>query len=137
MNLRFISNRWNCGTQIRPVRVNWTIGSKAQERQTLPTISIAVEEGMEDVVPGYLEKRRAEIPVYRRALQAADFEAISRLAHKMKGTGTGYGFEKLTELGAALETVAKDSDAPATAKYLDELALYLESVELRYPNSPG
>jgi len=105
--------------------------------ESKPTISIAVEEGMEDVVPGYLQKRRAEVPVYRQALQTADFDAISRLAHKMKGTGTGYGFERLTELGAALETSAGISDAPATARYLDELALYLESVELRYPNPPG
>ena len=32
----------------------------------LAPIRVQVEEGMEDVVPGYLEKRRAEVAVYRR-----------------------------------------------------------------------
>jgi hypothetical protein len=50
---------------------------------------------MRDVVPAYLEKRRAEIPLYQQALAAAD--------HKMKGTGEGYGFPVLTEMGASVE----------------------------------
>ena len=99
------------------------------------SIQIAVEDGMEDVVPGYLEKRRAEVQVYRKALTAGDFATIGKLAHKMKGTGSGYGFDMLTELGAAMETAAKVSDGPAIAKNLDALALYVESVQLQYPNA--
>jgi signal transduction histidine kinase/CheY-like chemotaxis protein/HPt (histidine-containing phosphotransfer) domain-containing protein len=101
------------------------------------SLRVRVEEGMEDVVPGYLEKRRAEVPLYREALSAADFPTISRLAHKMKGTGTGYGFERLTELGATLETAARAGDAASVTKALDEFALYVTTVELEYPNAAG
>ncbi|MCU1326464.1 MAG: Histidine kinase, partial [Bryobacterales bacterium] len=61
---------------------------------------IHVEEGMEDVVPGYVEKRRAEVPIYRAALDGGEFDTVKQLAHKMKGTGTGYGAPRLTELGS-------------------------------------
>ena len=95
-------------------------------------IRILVEEGMEDVVPSYLEKRRAELPVYRQALEAGDFEAIRRMAHKTKGTGTGYGFPALTELGAVLEQAAMRGDGATIGDKLSEYALYVGNIELQY-----
>ena len=93
-------------------------------------VKVVVQEGMEDVVPAYLEKRRAEIVVYRQALDQADFEPIRRLAHNMKGTGAGYGFPALTEPGSAIEEAAKrENEADARAR-VEELAAYLVSVEL-------
>jgi signal transduction histidine kinase/CheY-like chemotaxis protein len=94
---------------------------------------VAVEQGMEDIVPGYLDKRRADVAVYRAAQEIGDFESIARLAHKMKGTGGGYGFEKLTELGGAIEAAAKERDALAVAINLNEFARYIASVRLEYP----
>jgi len=93
---------------------------------------VHVEPGMEDVVPGYLEKRRAEVEVYRTALAAGDFDTIKKLAHKMKGTGAGYGFPRLTELGGALEKAALEGNAANAARYLDEYAFYAQRVRLEY-----
>ena len=93
---------------------------------------VMVEQGMEEVVPRYLDKRRAEIPIYRKALEDGNFEAIKNLGHKMKGTGTGYGFPMLTDLGDALESAAKRVDAAEIRVKTDELARYLDAVELEY-----
>jgi signal transduction histidine kinase/DNA-binding response OmpR family regulator len=93
---------------------------------------IQVEEGMEDVVPGYLEKRRADVRAYAEALAGDDFDSIRKLAHKMKGTGAGYGFPVLTELGGALEKSAIDKDAARIHESLNRLAIYLDSIELKY-----
>jgi signal transduction histidine kinase/CheY-like chemotaxis protein/HPt (histidine-containing phosphotransfer) domain-containing protein len=97
------------------------------------SLRVLVEEGMEDIVPGYLEKRRAEVAIYRASLNAGDFDAIKKLAHKMKGTGTGYGFPKLTELGSRLEAAAIQSDAAALKESLDQFEFYVDRVELQYP----
>ena len=94
------------------------------------SIRVRVEEGMEDVVPAYLEKRRAEVAVYRKALESGDFNTIRGLAHKMKGTGAGYGFPPLTEFGTRLEDAARASDAAAIQLGLDDFARYVELVEL-------
>ena len=93
-------------------------------------IRIRIEEGMEDVVPGYLEKRRNDIDVYRESLSSSSFDAIQKLAHKMKGTGGGYGFPELTDLGGAMESAAMRSDATALAQYIEEFSQYLENVVL-------
>jgi signal transduction histidine kinase/CheY-like chemotaxis protein len=93
---------------------------------------VQVEEGMEDVVPGYLAKRRADVPVYTEALAKNDFESVRQLAHKMRGTGSGYGFPVLTELGATMEMAAMERDAARIGESLSRLASYLDSIELKY-----
>jgi signal transduction histidine kinase/DNA-binding NarL/FixJ family response regulator len=95
-------------------------------------IRIPVEAGMEDLVPGYLDKRRAEIAKYRQALIEEDFETIRMLGHKLKGTGVGYGFEELTSLGGQIEKAAAGRDAAWVRMGVDALASYVENVELDF-----
>jgi len=64
------------------------------------------------------------------ALAAHDFEQIRTLAHNLKGTGASYGFERLTELGAALETSAKQGDALEVQRQLERLQQYLGRVSV-------
>ena len=96
------------------------------------TIKVAVEEGMEEVVPGYLAKRKADIPLYAAALEKGDMDAIRRLGHRMKGTGTGYGFPALTELGGILEKAAQRADAEEVGRAIQQCQSYLNAVELEY-----
>ena len=93
---------------------------------------VQVEAGMEDVVPGYLEKRRSEVALYRTALASGDFDTIKKMAHKMKGTGTGYGFPRFTELGGALEKAALEGNETGTGRYVEEFASYVDRVRLEY-----
>lgn len=102
------------------------------QRGALPRVFIPIEPGLEDVVPSYLEKRRADVATYRAALAVSDFDSIKKLAHKMKGTGAGYGFQALTDLGSTLERAAIDGNGPQVSQSLDDLALYLDSIELQY-----
>ena len=99
---------------------------------TADTLRIQVEQGMEDVVPAYLDKRRKDIPAYRQALAARDFEALRMLGHKLKGTGAGYGFPFLTEIGSAIEQAALHQDTIELAASVDRLAWYVEQVQLDY-----
>lgn len=87
---------------------------------------------MEDIVPGYLERRRGEVAVYREALARGDMDAIRQMAHRMKGTGTGYGLPVLTELGGAMEQAAEKSDTSELTLKLEVFAQYLNGIELEY-----
>ncbi len=93
---------------------------------------VHVEPGMEDVVPGYLEKRRKEIQVYQQALAGQDFETLIMMGHKMKGTGTGYGFPALTELGGAIEQAARRKDTQSIGESLNRFTAYVENIQLEY-----
>lgn len=94
--------------------------------------TVTVDADMEDIVPGYLEKRRAEVAKYQAALAAGDFEAIRMLGHKMKGTGGGYGFPVLTEIGGILEEQALAHNADGLRGKIEEFARYVNSVKLKF-----
>jgi HPt (histidine-containing phosphotransfer) domain-containing protein len=87
---------------------------------------------MEDLVPGYLAKRRKDVQAYRDALERGDFDTVRMLGHKMKGTGAGYGFVLLTEIGGAIEQAALRKDASDVAANVDRLAWYVDNVQLDY-----
>jgi signal transduction histidine kinase/CheY-like chemotaxis protein len=121
------------GVLTKPIRNTALIEALARYAPELAEKTrVVVEEGFEDVVPAYLEKRRAEIPVYRAAVEAGDFETIRSMAHKTKGTGAGYGFPDLTTLGAALEQAAKEQRSDDARRLISEICRYLEGIELEY-----
>jgi hypothetical protein len=98
----------------------------------LPAERVVVDSTLEDIVPGYLENRRRDVDVLRHAVERADFGAIRVLGHNMKGSGGGYGFATLTELGAAIEKAALASDPDAVLRHTDDLASYLGRLEINY-----
>lgn len=116
---------------VKPSGASSLPGSSLGARQPLVS-TVCVDAGMEDIVPGYLEKRRAEIAKYRQALASGDFEAIRMLGHKLKGTGGGYGFPLLTEIGGKLEEQAMAKDAEGLRGNVEALALYVNSVKLEF-----
>ncbi len=90
---------------------------------------VVVDPTIADLIPEYLEDRRAEVATLRGHLARGDLESIRVLAHNLAGSGEPYGFPKLTELGRALEAVALDGGREQVGVWLDELEGYLGSVE--------
>ena len=64
------------------------------------------------------------------ALTLGDFETVERLGHNMKGAGASFGFQAITDIGAALEQEAGSVDIDASRKWVDELSTYLDRVGL-------
>jgi len=95
-------------------------------------IIVRVDAELEALVPGYLGNRRRDVGALREALAAEDYETIRVLGHSMKGTGGGYGFAAITEMGRALEAAAKTGDPNEVRRWIGELSAYLERVEIVY-----
>jgi len=75
----------------------------------------------------FLANRRLDAVTMLDALHRRDFATISSLAHGMSGAGGMFGFQPISEIGAALETAADQSDDAATLKWLDALSDYLNA----------
>ena len=48
----------------------------------------------------------------------------------MKGAGGSYGFQAITDVGAALEQAVESADPDASRKWVGELSRYLDRVEI-------
>jgi DNA-binding response OmpR family regulator len=95
-------------------------------------IVVRVDRELEGVVPGVLENRRQDVRSLREALERADFATIQRLGHRMKGSGAGYGFEAITQIGERLERAGRDRRPEETRECVTELEAYLERVEIAH-----
>ncbi len=83
-----------------------------------------------DLVPVFLRHCDENLAVLREALGAADFQAIQDIAHSIRGAGGSYGFQRLTDIGAALELAADQGDIGASTQLIDEISRYLRRVQV-------
>lgn len=93
---------------------------------------IEIEADLRDLVPDFLEHKRSDVGVIRAAIDQKNYQAVSQIAHKMKGEGGSFGFEAVTVMGAALEQAALHKDVESLNRTLEELAVYLESIDVVY-----
>lgn len=80
------------------------------------------------LVGRYLENARRKAAEIAAAIESEDFDAIRSAGHNMKGTGTAYGFPRLTELGARIEQAARQRDGNALRGAASDLMTYLDQV---------
>jgi len=95
-------------------------------------IIIHADIDLEDLIPGFLENRRKDIIEIERLLASDDYETIQRLGHSMKGSGGGYGFDEITNIGMHIEQAAKEKNAAWIHIQLEALSRYLDCVEVVY-----
>lgn len=81
-----------------------------------------VHASMVDLIPDFLKRRGEDIHLLRSAFAEADFEAIAKIAHKVKGSGGSFGFPQLSEIGADLEVAARSKDREATESGIEGMA---------------
>ena len=93
-------------------------------------IIIHVDPDIAELIPGFLQNRRKDIAAMLDAVQRGEFESVRVLGHSMKGDGGGYGFDAITEIGAALEQAAKQRNAVEIRDRVHELSRYLDQVEV-------
>ncbi|MFQ3671747.1 MAG: response regulator, partial [Verrucomicrobiia bacterium] len=74
-------------------------------------------------------KRHQEIIT---ALEAADLEAVARVAHTIKGTAGNFGADDLYQLCRQIETAARSGDLAAARETLPHLAQIVDSVCLAW-----
>ena len=95
-------------------------------------IIVEVDVDLEDLIPGFLERRQQDLHDFREALARADFEQILKLAHTLKGVGGGYGFDAITSICEQIHQAAESRAVEEIETKLAELTDYLARVEVVY-----
>lgn len=93
---------------------------------------IIIDKDLEELIPGFLENRQKDICKMKEALSTNNFEQIKIIGHQMKGFGSGYGFNYISEVGLKLEVAAKAEDIQEIERLLESLVHYLATMEMSY-----
>ncbi len=95
-------------------------------------IIVHIDAEIKELVPGFLQNRHEDIEAILNALEKGDYETIRIAGHSMKGSGGGYGFDAITDMGHCLEDAAKGRNSEEIKKWVNELSSYLDRVEVVY-----
>lgn len=93
---------------------------------------IKVDADLAELIPAYLEHRREEAARLPALIEAGDFDSLWGIAHKLHGSGGGFGLDFLTEIGERMESSAKARDKAALTALAAELKEFLDSVEIQF-----
>lgn len=107
---------------------NYAARSHPHAAPELGKILLSADLRLRAAVPEYLRKRWEDTRKMQAALERSDYETIRDLGHKMSGTGGGYGFPRITEIGSAIEAAAKQKNAGVIRSQIEELSQYLEQL---------
>ena len=95
-------------------------------------ITVKIDADLKELIPGYLNNRQLDIKNIITSLEKGGYETIRIIGHSMKGSGGGYGFDLITELGRAIEQAAKEKDDDLIKAKVEELKEYLGKIEIIY-----
>jgi hypothetical protein len=91
-------------------------------------IRVVVDPDLIDLVPGYLIRRQEDVVTLSDAVRSGDLQTVRSIGHSLKGSGGGYGFDGITDIGALLERAGAAEDSAAASSALAMLADYLDRV---------
>jgi CheY-like chemotaxis protein/HPt (histidine-containing phosphotransfer) domain-containing protein len=103
--------------------------SSKEESSRIDTILVRAKPKFADRIPAYLQNCRQNAIAMLDALDRVDFKTVTILGHQMRGSGGAYGFQAITDIGAALQQAAESADTDASRKLVGELSSYLDRVE--------
>lgn len=93
---------------------------------------VVVDKELADIVPEYLRIRKDELPELQALLAAGNLDEARKIGHKLAGSGGGYGFDRLSEIGAKLEAAGLAGNAAIAGACAADLKDFLENLEVAY-----
>lgn len=100
--------------------------------ENLGKIIVHIDKDLEDIAPGYLENRQKDKVLLPDLLKKGDFDSLRILGHRMKGSGAGYGFDAITNIGRVIEDASEKKSSPEIKQAIADLTDYLQRVEITY-----
>ncbi len=84
-----------------------------------------IAKRIEALIPSYLASKPRQIDEARACLASKNFEPIQRFGHNLKGTGRGYGFPPIEEIGREIEKAASERDVASISGQLSALHSFI------------
>ena len=102
--------------------------SSKEESSRKGALLVRTKPKFADRIPVFLQNCGQNVVTMLDALDRSDFETVEFLGHGMRGAGGMFGFQAITDIGAALEQAAENADIEASRKWVGELSRYLDGV---------
>ncbi len=100
-------------------------------------VLVHADPELADVITDFIRAMKVRTSTLEQALGARDYATIRALGHQLRGEGGSLGFDPISTFGAELEQAALQKDDRAMRKTMDNLASYVNHVEVVYDRPEG
>lgn len=80
-------------------------------------------------IEGYVERKEQDLNQMLDLLSRNDFESIDRIAHKVKGSGTSYGFESFTVQAQKIQEAVRSKSRSEIEESIRQLGQEIKKVK--------
>jgi CheY-like chemotaxis protein len=101
-----------------------------EENEQDDVIIVSVDTDLAPLIPGFLQSIRDQISHLSELLREGNYADIQKTGHSLKGVGGGYGFQRITDLGAQIEQSARSSQHDGIEIGIADLQNYLARVQI-------
>jgi HPt (histidine-containing phosphotransfer) domain-containing protein len=91
-----------------------------------------IDPDLEELMERFFASSLEDVDIMRSALARGDYQTLVRLGHTAKGTGYGYGFRGMGDIGQALEKAARAGDRAQCHALVERMAYYLSTVQVEF-----
>lgn len=106
------------------------IESNSSESETPLRSRFCNDPDMAELVTYFVEEIPQRIEALREYCDSGDREGVQRIAHQLKGSSAGFGFDEIGQAAACLETPLKEEASLDDVKaQIDELTDLLRRVQ--------
>lgn len=99
---------------------------------TIEPIVERIDPALEELMDRFFANSSKDLEEMQAVLAAGDFETLARLGHTAKGTGYGYGFRGMGDIGQELECAAKIENSDECAAQIERMGYYLANVKVEF-----
>lgn len=93
---------------------------------------VEIDADLEDLIPQFLDNRKKDIETLEQLVAQNDLQAVSQLAHKIKGAASSYGFNELSELASKMEMQTKSNQSAGLDDLIKKMKIHFLSIEIHY-----
>jgi HPt (histidine-containing phosphotransfer) domain-containing protein len=110
------------------------LNHRQPEEVQMSKFVVQIDPDLRDLIPGFLAKKRDDSNAILSATHSheTDFDALSRIGHRLKGEGGSYGLDAISAYGAEIELAARSRDVETIRRCARELSDYLDSLDIVY-----
>jgi len=125
-------------TKPAPRETLWKILSGVSVVQTKaeakagPADAVEVDVDLRPTLPAFFLSRRETLEAIAKLVEAGDRPGARRLAHKLAGSFSLYGFKWAAAQCRQLERIAADADPADLASRIDAVRAHLDSTQLKF-----
>jgi signal transduction histidine kinase/DNA-binding response OmpR family regulator len=94
---------------------------------------VQVDPDLSELIHEYLRTLRLDCRNLVQAYKKRDYEALYGIGHDLKGSGAGYGLNRVTEIGQDICVLVKEKKHDALADSLKSLIDYVKNVRVSLP----